>query len=152
MENQGGNGVNQNVNTNQNPALSMKFHDFYKWWLIITGAISALADTKSLYSWLVAALSIVTGICLMKMMPVGKTLQMIFNVLGIVGGGVMAVGSVAFIFGGSLISTLLNRSFALFTTGLSIFFGFFMLLVSAGIIVWNACIISYYNKRQHLFK
>ena len=89
------------------PQLPMAFHNFYKWYLVIIGALAlipafmsiggdgAALSTSTIIS---SGLNIAAGICLMKMMKAGKIMQTIINVLGIIGSSFGTSLSLFFIF------------------------------------------------------
>lgn len=141
--------------------LPMNFHHFYKWYLMITGCLSALSCLMTLFSrdgsgfspiaLLNAGLSIATGICLYKMISAGKVLQMIKNILEIISGSIVTLLSLFLIFGGGTIAAAVENSMMSVAGGVFVVFGFICLLIGVGAIVANALILKYYSKRKHLF-
>lgn len=140
--------------------LPMAFHNFYKWYLVIIGALAlipafmsiggdgAALSTSTIIS---SGLNIAAGICLMKMMKAGKIMQTIINVLGIIGSSFGTLLSLFFIFGGGMIAGLIGDTAGSVTGGVFIVLGAIMLIAFVASIVINACILKYYGKRKHLF-
>lgn len=153
--------VYQNTEGRFDPQPSMAFHNFYKWWLVVIGALSLLSAFMSLGSdsgtsisistFLGAALNISTGICLMKMMNAGRILQTVVNVLKIVGSSVTGLASLLFIFCGGMFGKYLEGSLATLTGGVFAIIGIVLLVGSIASIVISACILKYYGKRKFLF-
>lgn len=158
------NNYNQNPQNNvvyQTPAnMPMAFHNFYKWLLVVLGALSLIPFITSLgsdyatilSSTLVSAgLNIVTGICLMKMNKAGKALQSIVNIFNIISGALeIGAGLLVMLFG-NLIGSAIGDSVGSLTTGIFAIFGVIFLVIGIVTIIINACILKYYKKRKHLF-
>lgn len=151
----------QNTEGQFNPQLPMSFHNFYKWYLIVVGVLALIpaflgfgSDSGNSISFTVlanSALNIATGICLMKMMRAGKICQTVINILNIIKGSCMSLASLLFIFCGGLFGKYLEGSLASLTGGVFAGIGIGILIVAVAIIVINACILKYYEKRKFLF-
>lgn len=140
--------------------LPMTFHNFYKWWLTIIGALSLIpafmfigGDSTSLSvpTFVTAALNLATGICLMQMMKAGKIMQTIVNVLGIISNSLGSLTSLLFIFCGGLFAKYLSGEIGSLTGGVFVIIGIVLLISCVAGIVINSCILKYYGKRKHLF-
>ena len=140
--------------------LSMKFHNFYKWWLTIIGALSLIpaflfvggdSISISVSTFLIATLNLATGICLMQMMKAGKIMQTIINVLGIISNSLGGLTSLLCIFCGGLFVKYLSGEFGSLTGGVFVIIGIILLISCIAGIIINACILKYYGKRKHLF-
>ncbi len=135
--------------------MPMAFNNFYKYFLIVIGALSILGilankDKVSLAAMLVPAYEIVTGILLIGWFKAGYIMTKIMNIFNIISGGIGCVVSLLFaVIGGAAVSyfdDLASVGGAIVTViCVSLLIGF------AISIVINALILRYYNKRKEYF-
>lgn len=142
------------------PETPMAFHNFYKWYLMVIGGLTALSSLVSLISeksgtyalpLVVAALSFLAGLFLYQNKRNGFVLQKVRNIIGIVGCSLMAIMSLICIFSGGAIATMLDEIGSI-AGGAFMVFGIILLIVAAGGIVVDALVLKYYEKRKHFFQ
>lgn len=153
----GGNGMAPNMVM---PSLPMSFHNFYQWYLMVIGGLAGLScivsllnshGSVSIASLASAALSFCAGFFLYRKAKAGFVLQKVRNILNIVADSFLALFSLIWILGGGTILAALDDLGAI-AGGTFVVLGVILLLIAAGGIVVNACVLKYYEKRRDYFQ
>ena len=144
------------------PDMPMTFNTVYSIYLLISGALSALSAFgmlfssdgvgSGIFSLLLSAYPILTGIFLMQRKKAGNIMRLINNIYGFFCAGVLVIVGVLFMAGGGLLTSMIGSvEGAEMLTALGVGVGIGLIIGAIIGIVLNILIMKYYSKRKHTF-